>query len=228
MTSIGIPYCYQPISPGPDTIRLLHLLPSENKDAPIQCRLIDYSLQISSKRKHLYEALSYVWGGENKPNSLSVDGRILSITASLHAALLRLRDYALGRFLWVDAVCINQNDDIEKEHQIAFMAQIYGFASRTIVWLGEAANDSNQAIEDIHLAASGGLGASYYTISDGKKTITEQRAITNLLHRPWFRRIWVSRSEVRNISVHSLMSITGGSRSCCCQTCHCHVRFLRN
>jgi hypothetical protein len=52
----------------------------------------------------------------------------------------------------VDAVCINQTNGTEKEQQILLMAKIYGQANRVIVWLGEAAHNSDQALEDIRVA----------------------------------------------------------------------------
>jgi hypothetical protein len=100
-------YCYQLLPSGFDRIRLLNLLPSEDEDAPIQCKVVNYSLTTTGRRRHLYEALSYVWGSEQKPNSISIDGTSLPITLSLYEALLRLRDHALGRYLWINAVCIN-------------------------------------------------------------------------------------------------------------------------
>jgi hypothetical protein len=65
------------------------------------------------------------------------------------------------------------------------MAKIYGQANRVIVHLGEAAHNSDQAIEDIRAAAEGGSTNSLIS----EKT---QEAILKLLERPWFRRIWVS------------------------------------
>jgi hypothetical protein len=146
-------YCYQPLPSGVDKIRLLNLLPSEDEDGPIQCKLVNYSLTTTGRRRNLYEALSYVWGSEQKPESISIDGSYLPITLSLHEALLRLRDHALGRYLWIDAVCINQDDTMEKMHQIGLMAQIYGYARQTIVWLGNTGDDSEKAIEIVRAAA---------------------------------------------------------------------------
>jgi len=57
------------------------------------------------------------------------------------------------RIFWIDAICINQNDDIEKGHQVASMAKIYAKVSGVIVWFGEAADDSDRAIRAIRRAA---------------------------------------------------------------------------
>lgn len=73
----------------------------------LQCELFDYSLQDLGKRTHLYEALSYTWGGEEKPCPITIKGQNLNVTTNLHAALLNLRDRSLERIIWIDAICIN-------------------------------------------------------------------------------------------------------------------------
>lgn len=106
------------------------------------------------------------------------------MTQNLHAALARLRYSLFERIIWIDAVCINQNDDREKEQQIQFMAKIYALANRVIVWLGEVAEDSDQALHWIR--AAGGT-MPQIPLCDGMS----QQAVTALLQQPWFRRIWV-------------------------------------
>jgi hypothetical protein len=184
MSSSAPPYRYEDLLPGPDSIRLLRLLPSEDEDSTIQCQLWNYSLQLSSRRTHLYEALSYVWGCSDKHRSILVDGHIFNVTDNLHAALLHLRHCSIERMLWIDAICINQEDMTEKGQQIQFMAKIYGQATRVIVWLGEAADNSTKALEDIRFA--GGNRSKNLSSQE-----TMQQAILALLQRPWFRRIWV-------------------------------------
>ncbi|RYP78247.1 hypothetical protein DL771_000724 [Monosporascus sp. 5C6A] len=175
-------YQYSPL-PGSGSIRLLRLMPHEDKNARIQCQLFDYPLRDSSEGTHLYEALSYVWGDDGNRQPILIDNHELKVTSNLHAALLRLRDRLLQRVIWIDAICINQGDANEKGQQVQSMANIYAKASRVIVWLGEAAADSDQAIEDIRTAAEQFSG---FLISG-----TGQQAILTLLQRPWFQRIWV-------------------------------------
>jgi hypothetical protein len=85
--------------------------------------------------------------------------------------------------MWIDAICINQDNREEKEHQIPLMAEIYSKALRVVVWLGEAEDDSDRALEEIRLA-----GEKSTRILKAEST---QKAIRQLLRRPWFRRIWV-------------------------------------
>jgi hypothetical protein len=181
MSSALSPSCYRSLSP--DSIRLLRLLPHENKNAPIQCQLFDYSLQESGKRMHLYDALSYVWGDSDNPRSIYIGEHDLLVRRNLHAALSHLRNFSLERIIWVDAICIDQKNPEEKEQQIQIMAKIYSQANRVLVWLGEAADNSDQALEEIR--AAGGKAI----ISSNNETI--RSAVLALLQRNWFRRIWV-------------------------------------
>jgi hypothetical protein len=177
-------YRYSSLPPEGDNIRLLRLLPNVDEAAPLQCELCNYSLQKLGTRTHLYEALSYVWGNQHETLPICVDEGQFAVTVNLHAALSCLRDRSFERVIWVDAVCINQKDQEERTQQVQFMAKIYSKAHRVIVWLGKEAVDTEGALEDICLAASG------ESTGRSKKQVNQQ-AIMNLLQRPWFQRIWV-------------------------------------
>ncbi|KAF2995487.1 hypothetical protein E8E14_004234 [Neopestalotiopsis sp. 37M] len=138
------------------TIRLLRLLPGDSGEVPIQCELLLLPLPENASQLHLYEALSYVWGSEDTPNSIIVSGQTVHIGANLYHALLRLRHHLIHRVLWIDAICINQTDTREKEQQIPLMSQIYHQAGRVIVWLGEEADDSTEALQAILQAGKSG------------------------------------------------------------------------
>ena len=203
------PYRYQPLSPG--NIRLLRLLPyGGDSAAPVHCRLIEYPLEEHHQVNHLYEALSYVWGDPTERFSISVlsesEACDFEVTANLHAALLRLRDRYFDRILWIDAICINQSDDEEKEHQVHSMAKIYGLANRVIVWLGEAGAGSDQAFAHIGFLAE----MEETRFKDLKSKMTESSrnplmitlevldALTTLTRTSWFKRIWVGCPQIRD------------------------------
>jgi hypothetical protein len=185
------PDCYDPLLPN--SIRLLCILPHEDEYAPIQCKLFNYSLQESVKRTHPYDALSYTWSGPAKPRSISIGEHDLPVTLNLHEALSRLRHRSIERIIWVDAVCINQEDKKERAQQVQFMAKIYNQANRVVVWLGEAADYSDLALEEIRVA-----GRKKSTNSSNNESI--RRAVLALLQRPWFRRIWVREQTLKQRS----------------------------
>ena len=178
-------YRYSSLPEG--SIRLLRLLPHQDEHAPIQCQLFDCALADSGSTRP-YEALSYVWGSEIKPRSLSIDSCDLPVGENLYAALLHLRDCSIERTIWADAVCINQRDPKEKGKQVQSMAKIYAKASGVVVWLGEATSDSGHALEEIRMAAE-----------QRTKLSINESAILGLLERPWFQRIWVRKQAFTNM-----------------------------
>lgn len=177
-------YLYKPLSTN-DSIRLLVLKASKLNNADLYGDLIDYPLQECDNDEHSYEALSYVWGENRKPWYIWVEERKLRITENLYNALLRLRNRSSDRLLWVDAICIDQANDTEKSIQVWRMANIYSNASRVRVWLGVAADNSDDALTCLADAGTDeALDKSYKT--------SQLDSIRKLLSRDWFERIWVS------------------------------------
>ena len=199
-------YRYSPLWPG--SIRLLRVMPHQDEAAILQCQIFDYPLQ-SSEGTHLYEALSYVWGDSHQRHAISVDGQALFVTTNLYAALLRLRDRLLERIVWIDAICINQDDNKEKGGQIQLMAEIYSKANRVTVWLGEAEGDGERALEAICRAGAEPSDTDTFSIETPSEALFDEptkEAIRLLLQRPWFKRIWVR--QIHNNSTYSCISLT--------------------
>jgi hypothetical protein len=177
---------YTPLPQQPGAIRLLRLLPDPDENSLIRCFLFTYNLQDGSKKSHLYEALSYVWGDPNRVLTIHVSGYPVNVTENLHAALRRLRDHYFERVIWVDAICIDQQNPEEVKSQILFMARIYSQANRVLIWLGVAADGSDAVLEDIRAAGSG----------QQEMLDHDTEALRRLLERPWFRRAWVCRPQL--------------------------------
>ncbi|OAG06464.1 HET-domain-containing protein [Paraphaeosphaeria sporulosa] len=220
-------YAYSPLLAHPNSIRLLRLLPASRAEDPIHCRIFNYSLTTPERTSHLYECLSYVWGSVEEKQTIRVNGAELAVTRNLCGALRRLRDPDLDRILWVDAVCINQDDLEERANQVQIMALIYAYASRVVVWLGEEADGSKEAMElfradasrvyrkqrelqatqgDQPDQASGESNVSGDLLPDETTNSLQSKAMT-LLKRPWFRRIWV----LQEIAAARVMVVLCGS-----------------
>ncbi|EME81956.1 uncharacterized protein MYCFIDRAFT_18284, partial [Pseudocercospora fijiensis CIRAD86] len=84
-----------------------------------------------------YDALSHCWGPQDFLCPLLLRDGIFPITRSVHDALQRIRYRNRDRYLWVDAVCINQEDDAEKSQQVSKMLTIFKKALHVVIWLGE-------------------------------------------------------------------------------------------
>lgn len=138
-------YKYEPLRSVDDrkTIRILMLLPAKVAKDPLQCSLADFAMNIGARNdSFIYDVLSYVWGNVAEKRKLfcfndrTGEWQVLYITNNLDQALRALRHKHKILCIWVDAVCINQEDVQEKEKQITFMAEIYERSSQCIVWLG--------------------------------------------------------------------------------------------
>ena len=120
-------------------------------DVPLHCDL--YCIPLLEAKKHGYQALSYTWGSPEDPQSIQVNGSTVPVARNLHVALLHLRQETSEEVLWVDALCINQSDNEEKNEQVKLMVDIYACAKTTRVWLGPADDTSEEAM--IQLAKIG-------------------------------------------------------------------------
>ncbi|KAI0127063.1 heterokaryon incompatibility protein-domain-containing protein [Xylariales sp. AK1849] len=136
-------HVYKPL--GANEIRLLELF-SDSFDAPLRCRIFIAKVDEMPE----YEALSYVWGPQilshtmycNSSQAKSNDDHsTLSLGTNLHDALRHLRyeptpGNPVSIILWIDRICINQDDLQERSSQVQLMGAIYENCSQTIVWLG--------------------------------------------------------------------------------------------
>jgi len=134
-----------------DPIRLISLLPGDSSQT-IYCRIEIVTLQECPR----YEALSYQWGDSESKYAIVLRNEAGEewnhpVTDNLFAALQRLRKLKISRMLWVDAICINQQDDAEKNIQVAMMREIYKRSFRTLIWLGEESDNSHNALPLIEL-----------------------------------------------------------------------------
>jgi len=94
-----------------------------------------------------YHALSYMWGDAKVSIDIEINGCNLAVTRNLHDALITLWLRPDVRYVWIDALCINQASPVEKQHQVPLMDQIYSRAISVLIWLGPSANDSGRALD---------------------------------------------------------------------------------
>jgi len=181
-------------------IRIFELLPGSD-DEPIRGSLTIEHLWDDPR----YEALSYVWGTSATMKSIQLNETEFGITPNLETALLHLRYQKEPRRLWIDALCINQNDPLEKEGQVKLMSEIYPAAENVLCWLGPEADDSDFVFEKLQeMAKSRKVSSSRSEPDDGdhidaaQKSDNEHRseigrfsvALFKLLSRPWWSRLW--------------------------------------
>lgn len=178
-------------------IRIVNLEPGSGSD------LIKCSLEtVEWKADLVYEALSYEWGCPEFQKQVSLEGQIFSIRHNLWSALCRLRLNSEKRTLWIDALCINQEDISERNHQVGLIKHIYRGAKLVHVWLGEEDQDTSMAfavLRDIEENGKADLFAKslfmdYLNRKDFEAHVSggdHLRAFMDLLRRPYWERVWI-------------------------------------
>ncbi len=235
-----LPFTYLPLDPLRQEIRLISLQPFDfGNDIHVEI----FHESLSSEHVLEYEALSYTWGAPQNAHSINVSQRsaagvnnqlsavsvpspgalkTLAITKNLWVALQHLRRYDTHRLLWIDAICINQQDVPERSAEVGRMGLIYSRAARTIIWLGPASVNSTLAIETLH---SLGQGVTYDPINhsctvEAGSTMSrlekdpnaiatkalEWEAVQGLLYREWFTRLWIYQ-EIRLSREHAIVVV---------------------
>lgn len=147
--------------------RLLTLQPSTDRHAPVRCKLNRASFDNNDVK---YTALSYTWGDPLSTTMILVNGATKQVTIDLEAALRHIRQSSCAMVLWIDAICINQEDLAEKNHQVEMMKEIYTGAELVIAWLGTTSDDSDIAMEVL------GKGYEGWKAKEGSPTINERQA----------------------------------------------------
>ncbi|CAG9982412.1 unnamed protein product [Clonostachys byssicola] len=177
---------------NPDEIRLLKLENSTDPSSPLVVSLIVKPTKKTDESLR-YWAISYVWGSAPTPLSpfqLVIDGVKIPVTESLWTCLCRLRSEDITDYIWADAICINQTDNLEKAMQVRQMGRIYSKADRVIIWMGGNQDRDCNAINILKKLRD--------TRESQKPRQSEQLSLTEkdkeqvwaFLQRPWFTRTW--------------------------------------
>jgi hypothetical protein len=220
---------YTALDPSQRQIRLLHLHAGNPKD-DVVCHFSIISLDNHDVE---YEALSYVWGDTTEGCVVTVEGIHMPVTDNLWQALNKLRYPDKERILWVDALCINQDDDDERSDQVSHMNAVYTCASTVEIWLGEAYEGIETALRffkdfSTGLTAEGTIvsyahsegaipddydpDASDEELLDqnGREIMSLMYAVCEFAYKPWFRRVWtvqeffLARKSTFHCGVHTV------------------------
>jgi ankyrin repeat protein len=197
-------YHYQPLMMQ-DSIRIIELYPGNPGD------IIDFELdEVSLVSKTPFEALSYEWQEKFGTIPVQCEGQKILITPNCKAAMEKLRLRDKSRYLWIDAICINQTDDQERNQQVAIMGDIYRAADKVIMWLGEETETIHETFDllptvaraqRILLQAAGKLTAEEGSRDGGEdpqklldnmfKDRHIMRDFEDLMERTYWTRAWI-------------------------------------
>ncbi|KAK4658259.1 hypothetical protein QC762_100570 [Podospora pseudocomata] len=177
---------------GPDEFRLICLPSTDDVNTPIHLTLETYG----DVRYPEYETVSYTWGGEDedgtlcKPVFVGPYWDVLLQTKNCWEMLRFLRPRRGYRLVWVDAICINQLDSLERATQVAKMRSVYKNSRRTVVYLGPEISPITTHAHPVRLSAREAV-----TLSRGGETeligLGGKVNLGQLLLCRYFSRIWL-------------------------------------
>ncbi|KAL8868749.1 MAG: hypothetical protein Q9174_004777 [Haloplaca sp. 1 TL-2023] len=218
-------------------VRIVIIKPGKYND-PIECDLEIVRLEDPSKTSSITQALSYVWGNPDVRLPIRLGNQIIRVTVNLESALRHLRCGDRPRRMWIDALSINQADNIEKGHQVALMRQIYRGSAKVVVWLGPG-NEGAPAFEVFHeLVANPDRHLDLALTPHLDKNLMDVSHVHALLalgNNDVWRRIWIvqectmaqklefvwgSTSIQGDTLSEALGHITRHGRSCCSKLIH--------
>jgi hypothetical protein len=157
-----------------------------------------------------WEALSYVWGEPSTEKNITIFGHARPVTPNLYVALRRLRHKTKKCTIWIDQLCINQQDNDERATQVAMMREIYRTCSSCLIWFGELDHDSYdyseqdaEAVFDFFkLVATakgppsdGDLPILFHDTNVGRRARIAFEAFS-MYGNPWWSRIWTIQEAI--------------------------------
>lgn len=209
--------------------RLLYLTGAEAILSPIHIQLQEYAFEDRPE----YETVSYAWGGEDgdstlcRPVYVGAFWDVILVTDNCSALLHYLRPRKGCRVVWLDAICINQADNVEKSAQISRMGDIYANGERVVVYFGQdliqpprgrlfrprvecQSQDTSDKVRT----------AEFFTTCAENAGVSQNQ----LLERRYLARIWIVQELV--LSRKALFPFGGTDILCDCDLAT-HLLFLR-
>lgn len=197
-------YCYRQLDRDRKEIRLLLLEPGCETDI-VRCALEHTFLDRFPARP--YETISYVCGDPNVKNTIILHDVEVEVPANSEAVLRRMRLPTTKRVLWIDAICIAQDNIDERSHQVGMMYLVYTNTVRNLIWLGEDDGHTAKALESMRIILAeidaetqgstdlGGLlfdetGNHRYSRKDLPIAL-EDSSLPQFFGSSWFSRLWV-------------------------------------
>ncbi|KAI0518025.1 heterokaryon incompatibility protein 6 [Xylaria bambusicola] len=184
---------HSPLARPGSQIRLLKVKRGFLRADPVDCELVHFDIDNAPR----YGALSYCWGPPPDDIKFLCNGSVFYGRPSLERSLKRLRaGFRPGQredYIWADAICINQQDLVEKDAQIRLMERIYSGAATVYVDLGDVEGQTvSVGGATLRFPAMGGMGVQdALTHSDDIEHPLHYLTAFQALTQPWFTRTWI-------------------------------------
>ena len=155
-----------------------------------------------------YETVSYVGGDASLRGAIQLNGHFIDVPISSADALRRMRpSTGRDRVVWIDAICINQADLVERAQQVSIMYEVFSNTWRNLIWLGPDDGCTTSAVESVEaIVKEMEVGTTSYAnvfstfwrpdgtfrLSDtGILAAIDVDAISRFFASPWWLRLWV-------------------------------------
>jgi hypothetical protein len=168
-------------------IRLIRLY-SGRGDEKLFCEIVHVDLYDLP----VYEAISYTWADEHDgcvpSKTLYCPQKILRITINCDKILRRICKPDFSRIVWIDSVCIDQQNLKERNNQVSIMKRIYTSATQVLNYAGASSTHVNLLMDCVRSKQD-----------DTGRAISPQNldlVMETLLYRTWFHRVWVLQEAI--------------------------------
>jgi hypothetical protein len=184
-----------PILDKPNAVRILTILRG-GQGSDMRCGLKVVSMANYTNMK--CAALSYCWEDDLSENngevSITTNGYEQKIKRNLSNFLHRIRRDTEDIVIWIDAICIDQKNESEKDAQVPKMRDIYGYAAITYIWLGERTDASDLAFG--HFKRFQHIGVNSVNSQELLDDYAQNRQVwtsfgNDIAERRWFTRLWI-------------------------------------
>lgn len=224
-------YKYKPLASNAN-FRLIQLKLNSNTDG-LESELCEHPVGQAPP----FICLSYCWGiNKDSKYVINMQGRRLYVTDTVSNALRWIRAWKLedqptltSAMVWIDYICINQEDNAERAAQVSHMNALYSQAELVLVHLG-AQDQGSEQLPDLYRTIYQARNRYYQVHEDGGNNTNSVRmsdlSLRELdgaglkprgdpvwdmhrafLQRPWFLRTWIIQEAVL---ARKLLFVCGG------------------
>jgi hypothetical protein len=155
---------------------LLRLLASTSNY--IQCEVVVFSL--ADNELPPWNTLSYRWGDDEPEFVVHVNDHAIPIRKNLHKIMTQMITEERHNWIFIDALCINQDDESEKPGQVQLMGEIYRRAEEVVAWIVFEPNNDEEETTD---------GPVYDSYRD--PSVWRTQLESSVLENSYWSRLWI-------------------------------------
>ena len=174
------------------SIRLVQIHGSSSVNDILSLRITQFAIH----KRPPYAAISYTWGSAIELRDIRINGHPFRVHANLWHLLRHLQKRGESRFLWIDALCIDQAHLPERNFHVQLMSRIYDEAEFVTVWLGLPSDERREAramefVQEMAKHRPGRAGASFRDMYLSTKAKERWVNLLRLCELKYWTRCWI-------------------------------------